>query len=289
MLRGLDRGDEVIALVGPHSRLERLEPVLDRVELVRADITDGHALGRAASQARPEAAIHLAAAGAVVASDDLAPLMEANALAPWLLAHALARSGCSRLVTAGSSSEYGTVAEAIAESRAPDPDDPYGVAKLAGGLLARVAGRRLGLTTAHLRIFSLYGPGEDPRRLVASVIRGLLNGEPVALSPGEQVRDFVYADDAADAFLDAAHAPGLDAVTLNVASGTETSVRELCRLVAEQTGGAELLRFGELPYRPGERFHWRGDVVQTERVLGWRAHTPLREGIARTVAAMRDG
>jgi nucleoside-diphosphate-sugar epimerase len=254
---------------------------------VRADITDGDGLARVAAQTRPEAAIHLAAAGAVVASADVRPLIEANALAPWLLAHALAQADCQRLVTAGSSSEYGTVDEAIAESRAPDPDDVYGVAKLAGGLLARVAGRQLGLATAHLRIFSLYGPGEDRRRLVASVIAALLEGRSVPLSPGEQVRDFVYVDDAADAFLDAAERPELDAVTLNIASGTQTSVREMCRLVAEQTGGEELLRFGELPYRPGERFHWRADMAQTEQLLGWRARTSLTEGIAATIAAMR--
>jgi dolichol-phosphate mannosyltransferase len=287
VLRALARGHAVAALVGPGSRLDRLEPVIDEIELVRADITDGDALVHAAAQTSPDAAIHLAAAGAVVASGDVRPLMEANAIAPWLLANALAQSGCRRLVTAGSSSEYGTVNEAIAESRAPDPDDPYGVAKLAGGLLARVAGRELGLTTAHLRIFSLYGPGEDARRLVASVIAALLQGRPVPLSPGEQVRDFVYVDDAADAFLDAAERPALDGVTLNIGSGTQTSVREMCLLVAAQTGGEELLRFGELPYRSGERFQWRADTTHTERLLGWRAQTALPDGIAATIAAMR--
>jgi dolichol-phosphate mannosyltransferase len=263
--------------------VDRLVPVLDRVEVIRADITDGVALRAAAEHARPEACIHLAAGGAVVAEQDVRLLLDANALAPVLLADALAAAGCRRLITAGSSSEYGTVEVAMSEARAPDPDDYYGVAKLAGGLLARVAGARLGLETAHLRIFSLYGPGEDPRRLVASVIESLLDRRPVALSPGGQVRDFVYVDDAAAAFLDAAVHPGLDRVTLNVGSGVETTVRELCLIVADQLDAHELLRFGERPYRDGERFHWRADTRAVFELLGWWATTPLAEGIAHTI------
>jgi nucleoside-diphosphate-sugar epimerase len=118
---------------------------------------------------------------------------------------------------------------------------------------------------------------------VASVIESLLDRRPVALSPGGQVRDFVYVDDAAAAFLDAAVHPGLDRVTLNVGSGVETTVRELCLIVADQLDAHELLRFGERPYRDGERFHWRADTRAVFELLGWWAATPLTEGIAHTI------
>jgi nucleoside-diphosphate-sugar epimerase len=278
-----ERGLPVTALVGPHSRLDRLAPLARDVEIVRADITDAGALAAAATAARPDACIHLAAAGAVVREDDLGHLLAANAVAPPVLARALAGAGCARLVTAGSSSEYGTVEGPMDEALACAPDDPYGVAKLAGGLLARQIGRELGLETAHLRLFSVYGPGEDPRRLVVSVIRSLLAGRPVELTPGGQVRDFVYVDDVAEALLGAALAPGIDGVTANVGSGVQTTVRELCLKVAEITGGHELLRFGARPYRDGERFHWRAATAHAERTLGWLARTSVDEGLRRTI------
>jgi nucleoside-diphosphate-sugar epimerase len=281
------RGLSVTAAVGPSSRLHRLEALGTACTVVRADVTDGASLVAAVESARPDACIHLAAAGATVRSDDLATLLAVNALAPGFLARSLAAVGCRRLVTAGSSSEYGSVLDAMDESAVCNPDDPYGVTKLAGGLLARAVGRELGLETAHLRLFSIYGPGEDPQRLVASVIRSLLAGRPVPLTPGGQVRDFVYVDDAADALLAAALTPGIDGLTANVGSGVETTVRELCLKVANVTGGHDLLRFGARPYRDGERFAWRAATERAERELGWRAHTALEEGLRRTIQAAR--
>jgi nucleoside-diphosphate-sugar epimerase len=282
------RGLDVVAAVGPQSRLDRLAPVAREVTVVRADITDVAAVAAAVASARPDACVHLAAAGAVVREDDLELLLATNALAPARLARALAGAGCARLVTAGSSSEYGTVAGAMDEAAACDPDDPYGVAKLAGGLLARVAARRHGLESAHLRLFSVYGPGEDPRRLVSTVVRNLLTAQPVPLTRGEQVRDFVYVNDVAEALLDAALRPGVDGLTANVGTGVQTTVRQLCLKVADLTGGHELLRFGAAPYREGERFAWRAATEHAAAALGWRARTSLDEGLRLTVAAERS-
>jgi dolichol-phosphate mannosyltransferase len=173
------------------------------------------------------------------------------------------------------------------EALACAPDEPYGATKLAGGHLARVAAREAGIESAHLRPFSVYGPGEDPRRLVTSVVRALLARRPVPLTAGEQGRDFVYVDDVADVCLAAALRPGIDGLTANVGSGVETTVRALCTTIADLTGGHALLRFGERPYSPTERFRWRADPRHAERTLGWRASTPLPEGLARTVDAER--
>ncbi len=283
----IDRGHPVTALVGPQSSVDRLLPLLRDIELVRADIADAAAVQHAVSTARPVVCVHLAAVGAVVLDDDLEGLLSTNAVAPVLLARALARAGGRRLVTAGSSSEYGTVDGAMEESMAADPDDFYGVAKLAGGLLARIVGVREGLETVHLRLFSVYGPGEDPRRLVASVVDSLLAGRPISLTPGDQVRDFVYVDDVAEALLEAACRPRPAGTTVNVGTGVQTTVRELCSIVADLVGGHDLLRFGERAYRPGERFSWRASTALAEQTLAWHARTSLRAGLALTVEQAR--
>jgi nucleoside-diphosphate-sugar epimerase len=122
---------------------------------------------------------------------------------------------------------------------------------------------------------------------VPSVVRALLERRPIELTPGEQVRDFVYVDDVAEALLDTALRPGLDGVTANVGTGVQTTVRDLCLKVAELTGGHELLRFGALPYREDERFAWRAATEHAATVLGWRARTSLEEGLRLTIAAER--
>ena len=110
------RGLDVVAAVGPHSRLDRLAPVARDVAVVRMDVTDADAVAATVASARPDACVHLAAAGAVVREDDVGLLLATNARAPARLARELARAGCARLVTAGSSSEYGTATGAMDEA-----------------------------------------------------------------------------------------------------------------------------------------------------------------------------
>jgi UDP-glucose 4-epimerase len=282
--QAVGRGLDVVAAVGPTSRLDRIADLAGRIEIVRADVTDREALTAAVLRAQPDACIHLAATGSVVRDPDPSRVLATNALATATLIQALAQTRCARLVSTGSSSEYGPMDGPMDETRLPEPADPYGVAKLAGGKLAHVLGRELGLETAHLRLFSIYGPGEDSRRLIASLVRGLLTGRPVELTPGGQVRDFVYVDDAAGALLLAALRPGIDRLTVNVGSGIETSVREVAELAGDLTETRHLLRFGARPYRDGERFAWRAGTERAASELGWRATTSLREGLTRTIA-----
>jgi nucleoside-diphosphate-sugar epimerase len=285
--RLLAHGNEVVAVVRPGTRPDRLAGVVDDVEVVEADFgAPAEAAGLVAA-ARPDVCLHLAAAGAVVRDHDPRRVAVVNALAPFELALALSQSGCRRLVTAGSSSEYGSLDGAMSEDRAPLPDDVYGAAKLGGGLLARAAGAAAGLETCHVRLFSVYGPGEDERRLVPSVARALLEGRPIELTPGEQVRDFVYVDDVAAALEAAAVEPRAAGEVVNAGTGRQTRVRELCLLLAAAAGAeTDLLRFGVRPYVEGERFSWRAGVEHAAEVLGWRASTQLEDGLRLTLAAL---
>jgi UDP-glucose 4-epimerase len=279
---GVARGLDVVAAVGPHSHLDRLAPVAREVEVVRMDVTDADAVAATVSGARPDVCVHLVAAGAVVREDDLNLLLATNAHAPARLAGELARVGCSRLVTAGSSSEYGTVKGPMDEAAACDPDDPYGVAKLAGGLLARVVARQHGLESAHLRLFSVYGPGEDPRRLVPTVIRDLLARRPVALTPGGQVRDFVYVDDVVAANLAAlgVSVPTGETSIFNVGTGRATSVNDIWRVI-EHIAQPRVTAYHE-PARSGDVRRSVLDASRAARGLGWRPAVPIEDGLART-------
>jgi dolichol-phosphate mannosyltransferase len=273
-------GHAPVAIV--RSRRDRLAGVA--AEILELDLESAGAAERIAAIGAG-VCIHAAAAGAVAASRDAELLLRANALVPWRLATALAATG-TRLVSLGSSSEYGPCAGAMSERQAARPDDPYGASKLAGAALVHASG----VEAVHLRLFSVYGPGEDATRLVPSLVKAALAGRPLDLSPGEQVRDFVHVDDAVDAILAAAFAPSLPEPVLNVGTGVQTSVRDAAALVAQAAGvDGSCFRFGARPYRDEarERFSWRADTTLTEQTLGWRAARTLAQGLAETVAAAR--
>ena len=279
-------GHQVVGTIRPGTRAAAL--LLEGVELIECDMTDAVAIAGLVSRVRPDRCVHAAAAGARARCDDLDLLLRTNVSSAVALATSLADCGATRLVTLGSSSEYGTPLGAMSESAIAAPDDLYGISKLAQGLATHAIGHERDLQTMHLRLFSVYGPGEAPERLVASVVRAIAERRPIALTGGRQVRDFVFIDDVVDATLHALFTPTPDAGTFNVGTGIETSIRELAVVACGLAGAdAALLQFGALPYRSDERFSWRADTRKAASELGWRATTTLRGGLSSTLAAAR--
>ena len=134
-------------------------------------------------------------------------------------------------------------------------------------------------------IFFLYGPGEDPARLVSGVARELLVGNEVSPTDGLQRRDFMHVRDVAAAFVTLLEGDVVGPV--NIASGEATQVREIVTLVAEQTGGVERVRFGALERRTDEPEVIVADVKRLVNEVGFRRTIGPERGIADTVAWWR--
>ncbi len=203
------------------------------------------------------------------------------------LLRAFVAAGGRRAVLAGTCAEYEWSRERYEEaSAALTPATMYGVAKDA---TRRVAERLLadaGVELAWGRIFMPYGPREGDRRLLSSVIAALLAGEQVPVSAGTQVRDFIYADDVASAFVAILDSSVQGPV--NVGSGRGHEIGELVRLAAEQLGRPELIRWGALPQRAGEPASLVADVTRLREEVGFTAAVDLPEGVARTIAWWRE-
>jgi nucleoside-diphosphate-sugar epimerase len=142
-----------------------------------------------------------------------------------------------------------------------------------------------------LRLFGCFGPGEAAHRLAPYVIGKLAAGEPVDLTPGDQVRDFLHVDDVIDALWSSAVAPGpLAGEVFNVCSGQATSVRTLVRMLAEVMRQPEdLLLWGARPARSNEPVWIVGDPGAFHRATGWVPRLSLRRGIECTVRGVLAG
>jgi nucleoside-diphosphate-sugar epimerase len=161
----------------------------------------------------------------------------------------------------------------------------YGVAKLATFAVARAYAEEVGLSLAWGRVFFLYGPGEDERRLIPSVARALLAGEPAPTGDGTQVRDFMHVDDVARGFaalLDSA-ADG----AVNIASGEGVTIGQVLDLVGRATGRPDLLRLGAVPARPGDPQRLVADTRRLSTEIGFEPRIGLSDGVADTVAWWR--
>jgi nucleoside-diphosphate-sugar epimerase len=198
------------------------------------------------------------------------------------LIHAFQAAGGTRVVTAGSCLEYDWNYGYCSEARTPCvPHTTYGTCKHALQLLTTAFASTNGLTSAWGRIFFVYGPGEHPERLVASVIRALLAGEPARTSHGRQIRDYLYAGDVADAFVTLLESQVSGPI--NVASGIPVTLASIVARLGELTGRGDLVRLGAIPAAPTDMPLVVADTTRLARDLNWHPRTDLDRGLTETI------
>ena len=188
------------------------------------------------------------------------------------LAAYAAEAGTRRFVGIGTCAEYATDAGDNAypwpEARHIDPATPYGEAKAAfARRLAEMAEGRAHFSYAWARLFHLFGPGENPARLVPSIILALSEGREAQCASGRPVRDFISAQNAAAAI--AALAASDVTGPVNIGSGAPISIANMARLIAEIAGRPYLLRLGALADRPNEPPYMVAHTGRLRREVGF--------------------
>ncbi len=262
------------------------------------DLTSMDAASRLFEDARPELVFHLAAEVGGIGANRANPgrYWYANLV---MGAHVLEQS---RIHEVGKLVVAGTVCAYPKHTPVPFREDdlwngypeetnaPYGVAKkavLVGGQAYRA---QYGLNTIYLLPANLYGPRDNFHPTNAHVIPDLIrkmiesSGEVVLWGDGTPTREFLFVDDCVEGLaLAAERYEGADPV--NLGNGVETSIRELAETIADVTGfEGEIIWDTSMPNGQPRR---QLDASRAEELFGFRAHTPLREGIERTVAWYR--
>ena len=149
----------------------------------------------ALKRVRPRVVLHLATYGAYESQADAHAILHTNILSTLNLLEASAETGVGIFVSSGSSSEYGFKAEPMSESDVLEPNSFYAVGKAAQTHLCQYMAKRCALSVAVYRLFSVYGPWEEPTRLLPTLIRRARAGLPLQMVSPRTVRDFVYVDD----------------------------------------------------------------------------------------------
>ena len=200
------------------------------------------------------------------------------------LLSAFATAGGQRAVLAGTCAEYAWEDTThCREATTPlVPATLYGAAKHALHGLATAHGRQRGYALAWGRIFFVFGPHEDERRLGGAVAAALAAGRPAQTSHGEQVRDFLYGPELAEAFVALLDSPVTGAV--NVASGRPVAMKELILALGKASGRPELVELGARPANATEPSSLTADVRRLADEVGWTPTRSLEEAARETMA-----
>ena len=196
------------------------------------------------------------------------------------------RLGCSVFVGAGSQAEYGRVSGKLTADTPCDPENEYGRAKLRTGKATRELCRELGIRHIWPRILSIYGPYDGEKTMVMSLIRTLLEGGKPSLTAGEQMWDYLYADDVADAFMLLADR-GKDGGIYPIGSGTARPLREYIEIIRDAVDPALPLGFGEVPYSDKQVMYLCADISALRKDTGFVPRISFEEGARRTIEYVR--
>jgi nucleoside-diphosphate-sugar epimerase len=198
------------------------------------------------------------------------------------LLEAFGKFGGQRVVMAGTCAEYDWRYGYCSELLTPlVPASLYGTCKHALQTMVSGLAQQTGLSAAWGRIFFLYGPHEHPERLISSVIRSLLNGEPVDCTDGNQIRDFLYVKDVAAAFVNLLESNFSGPI--NIASGKPVTIKDIIYNIAGKLNCPQLIRLGVLARSPQDAPLLVADVNLLKKELGWSPQYDLDRGLEETI------
>jgi nucleoside-diphosphate-sugar epimerase len=273
----LDAGSEVHLLLRPEARLWRLTDLAGDYVAHEADVRDAAAVRRVVAVVRPEVVYHLATHGAYPFQKDRTEVLATNLNGTLHLLDALAGRDYRALVHTGSSSEYGHKPGPMRECDVLEPRTDYAVSKASAALACLAAARR-GEPVTVVRVFSAYGPWEEPSRFVPYVLDCCMRGIVPRITAGVQPRDFVHVEDVVALLRLAARRPDNRGRILHAGTGIETTVRQMAGRIAELTGGPAPLIGSRAP-RPDEPEHWVASIDETAARTGWRPRYAIDDGI----------
>lgn len=202
------------------------------------------------------------------------------------LLQAFAQCGGQRVVMAGTCAEYDWNYGYCSEQVTPLlPATLYGTCKHSLQIMLSAFAKEKQLSAAWGRIFFLYGIDEHPNRLVASVIRSLLQDEPARCSHGNQIRDFLYVEDVAGAFVALLESEVTGGV--NIASGYPIILKDVIYKIAEKVNRKDLVQLGVVPTSASEPHLLVADVSRLTDEVGWLPQYDLGQGLDKTIAWWR--
>jgi nucleoside-diphosphate-sugar epimerase len=265
------RGDEVHGVSLPGAPTDRLAEVASQVELREGNLADAAWVGDAVRAIAPDATIHLAWFADPGAYLRAVPENLASLRGGINLLAALADGGtCRRVVVAGT----------CLENQAGPTPTIYAAAKAAQHSLAVGFGQQ-SMTAACAHVHYLYGPWEDPRRVIPTVTRSLLGGKPIDVTDGLQSRDYLHVADIAEALCRVVESDLTGRV--DICTGSPIRLRDVFDEIGRATGRGDLLRVGALAALESTGWPATGDPAPL-LTTGWQPRYNLQQGIQETTA-----
>jgi len=193
------------------------------------------------------------------------------------------RLGCKTFIGAGSQAEYGRVQGIITEETKTNPENGYGIAKLAAGQMSRVLASKYNIRHIWTRIFSAYGPYDGEKTMIISSIRQMVErGESPEYTKGEQMWDYIYSEDVAKAFYLIGE-KGKNNSVYCIAQGQVMPLHKYVEIMRDKINKNIELKLGVIPYSENQVMNLSVSIEKLKIETGFVPEYTFEEGIQKTI------
>ena len=270
---------EVIAIVRPNSKKINNIPKEDNVKIIECDLSNLKSLFDKFSDC--ELFFHFGWAATMGEARDDTHLQVKNIEYTLDAVKLAKKSGCKTFVGAGSQAEYGLTDEKLSPSTPVNPVTGYGIAKYSAGKLSKLLCNQLDIKHNWGRILSVYGPG-DNNSMIMSCINSISNNEEFNTTNGDQLWDYLYCDDCAQAFYDIAK-KGKDGKVYTIGSGKAIPLKEYILTIKDLINPNFQIGFGKIDYYPNQVMYLCADISELTNDTGFRPKIHFKEGITNII------
>ncbi len=200
---------------------------------------------------------------------------------------AAAALGCICFIGAGSQAECGRHNELLRSDTPCFPENGYGMAKLCAGQMSRAMCSELKIRHVWARILSVYGPFDGENSLISLVMRNQKSNGDTSLTKGEQMWDYIFSYDAADA-LYLMFKKGRNGAVYTLGSGRIRPLKEYVQEIKEVMGGNGKLNFGEIPYGKDQIMYLGADITEMKNELGFTPEYSFKDGINKIIEIEKE-
>ena len=268
------------------SSLWRIEEFKNDFTSHKIDLTDFEAIRSLIKQIKPDVIFHLAAYGVDYRQQNIYRAIDINITASVNLFEAFLANNGHRFIHTGTCLEYGHKNVPVSEFDVSVPTGIYGATKTSSvHILSSMTNSMDSGKLIILRPFGVFGEYEGIHKFIPQVIDKLTNENPVQMTLGEQIRDYIYIDDLIDAYILASTVPLKNKVEIiNIGSGKGIAMKDLALMISNHLGASdELLQFGALPYRPDEMMYLVANVNRAKSLLAWESKLSIEKGLEYTI------
>lgn len=269
-----------IAVIARHDNL-----MFDNVKKYIGDICDYSFVEKTISDFQPSKVFHLAAYKKRSSTvEDMSKALKVNLIGTLNIYQALLNvPALESIVTLGTTDEYGEINPPFNESLTEMPSSTYGFSKFCVTKLSEFFNRNFKLPIVVLRPTIAYGPHQGQDMFIPSLIKTLLNDNKYEMTPGDQIRDFIYISDLIEAIITVSNNISYLGQIFNIGSGSPIMIKEVAISIAKQLDKEQLLSIGAISYRDREVMNYNISMDKIFKNSEWKPKVSLEKGLNQTI------